>query len=113
MNQTSQAITIYCTTPDTETASRIGTVLVSEHLVACVNILGPMRSLYHWNGVLHDETEVVFIAKTNALRQSEGIARIKELHPYECPCIVVLPIIGGYADFLEWIYANSLDPLKK
>ncbi|WP_376783081.1 divalent-cation tolerance protein CutA [Rhodospirillum rubrum] len=98
---------IYMTAPSDDEALRIGRVLVEEHLAACVNILGPIRSLYHWQGAFHDDAEVAFLAKTADDRVAALIARVRALYPYELPCIVALPVQAGDGGFLDWITANS------
>jgi periplasmic divalent cation tolerance protein len=94
---------VYMTAGNSEEARRIARALVEERLAACVNILGPMNSFYEWNGVVQDDQEVVLIAKTRRSKFAPLCARAKELHSYEVPCIVELPLQGGYAPFLEFI----------
>jgi periplasmic divalent cation tolerance protein len=94
---------VYITAKDTEQARRIGKALVTEKLAACVNIFESMNSLYFWKGEFCDEREAVLIAKTRATLLSRLTKRVKELHSYEVPCIVALPIVGGNRDFLEWV----------
>lgn len=96
---------VYMTAGSLEEARRIGEVLVTEKLAACVNILDGMQSLYIWEGVLQKEHEVVMIAKTSEARVPEMVTRVKALHSYECPCIATFAIDGGNADFLHWIRA--------
>ncbi len=94
---------IYITTDSAEEAEIIGRNLVSKKLAACVNIIGNMKSIYHWEGKIESADEVVIIAKTKKALVNEIIENVKTLHSYICPCIVAIPIIDGNAAFLKWI----------
>lgn len=98
---------LYITCPDAAVAGRIAAAVVDERLAACANLLPGMRSVYRWRGQVEQADEVVLICKTTARRSAALVRRIKTLHPYEVPCIAVLPITGGHGPFLEWIAANS------
>jgi len=84
-------------------AEKIGKELVTSRLAACVNILDNMNSFYLWQGKIQDAAEVVMIAKTTEDRIPELIKKVKSIHSYDCPCIVSLPVSGGYQPFLDWI----------
>jgi periplasmic divalent cation tolerance protein len=77
--------------------------LVSEHLAACVNVLPEMQSVYWWKDKVERECEHQIVIKTTAIRLAELQARIRELHPYEVPELVVLRIDGGDAAYLNWM----------
>lgn len=94
---------VYITTGNKEEAKVIGKELVKSRLAACVNIIDHMNSIYLWEGKLQEDEETVLIAKTTSAMVSKLVARVKELHSYECPCVVALPVSGGNPDFLEWI----------
>jgi periplasmic divalent cation tolerance protein len=94
---------IYVTTANLAEATRIAEAVVTERLAACANILDSVTSVFHWDGKLCRENEAVLILKTTEEKTAALTARIKELHSYECPCIVVLPIEGGNPAFMEWI----------
>ena len=94
---------IYITTGNKEEALRIGRTLVEEKLVACVNIMDGTESIYWWQDKVEQAKEVVLIAKTTENLVEKVIKRTQALHIYDCPCIVVLPIIEGNAGFLAWI----------
>jgi periplasmic divalent cation tolerance protein len=104
---------VYMTAGNTQEAARIAKSLVQRRLVACVNILDGIRSIYEWKGTLQDEREVVMIAKTNKECMPELVSAVKTLHSYECPCIVELAASGGNNEFLEWIDAQVGTPIKK
>lgn len=84
-------------------AVRIGHVLVAEKLAACVNVLGPMTSVFEWQGEVQEDEEVAFLAKTRADLVETLAARVQALHSYECACVVALPVTGGNAPFLQWL----------
>lgn len=97
---------VYITAKDEEEANRIGQALVGEKLAACVNI-HPIRSIFRWQGEISQEDEVAILAKTRAELVDEVMNRVKELHSYEVPCIIVLPLEKGNPDFLEWISQST------
>ena len=94
---------IYITAGSMEEAEIIGRNLVSRKLAACVNIIGNMKSIYHWEGKIETAEEVVVIAKTKKELVNELIENVKTLHSYDCPCVVAVPIVDGNTDFLKWI----------
>lgn len=100
---------VYITTAGMEEARRIGRALVEARLAACVNILDGMSSIYWWEGEIEEGRETVLIAKTRADLVERLTAKVRELHGYDCPCIVALPISGGNPAFLEWIAAETSD----
>lgn len=93
---------IYITAKDEEEAKKIGKALVEEKLVACVNI-HPINSIYWWEGKIMEDSEIAILAKTKAELVDKVTERVKQLHSYQVPCIVSLPIEKGYPDFLKWI----------
>ncbi|WP_372434991.1 divalent-cation tolerance protein CutA, partial [Nitratidesulfovibrio oxamicus] len=97
------AVIVYMTAPNPEEAERIGRILVERRLAACVNVLGSIRSIYHWAGDIQTETETAFIAKTTDALVPALTEAVLQLHPYEVPCVATLPITGGSAAFLGWI----------
>jgi len=97
---------IYITTKDEDEARGIGKKLVEEKLAACVNI-HPMKSIYRWEGKIEEEGETALLVKTKAELADEVIERVKELHSYEVPCIVSLPIEKGNPDYLKWIEEST------
>ena len=93
---------VYITTGDEAEAREIGRALVEEKLAACVNI-HPIQSMYRWEGEIEEAGEIAVLVKTGAELVDRVIARVKELHSYEVPCIVSWPIEKGYPAFLKWI----------
>lgn len=105
----SKVIWVYMTAPDRATAERIGRRLVADRLAACVNMWAGMISLYRWEGEVQEAAETVVVAKTTAARYAELEAAVLQEHPYECPCIVALPVHAGHAPFLDWVAAQAVD----
>ena len=98
---------VYITAANANEAVAIGRDLVERQLAACANVHSPVVSIYRWRGVIQQDNEVVLIAKTRRDLVDNLSARVTEIHSYECPCVVAIPIAGGYAPFLEWISAES------
>ncbi len=88
----------------------IARTVVEERLAACANLLGSIQSIYQWKGQICEDEEVALILKTSNDRKNELVARIRELHVYETPCIVCMPITDGNPDFLNWIDAQTRGP---
>ena len=97
------AISVYVTAANPEEAHRIADVLVGERLAACVNILGPVRSVYRWKGQVERNDEIALIAKTQKSLFDRLAARVRALHSYDTPAIVAWPIVAGDAAYLDWI----------
>ena len=94
---------IYITCPDMSTAEEIASTLVEEELIACANMIPNMVSVYKWEGRVETTEEVSLILKTQSDLFVTIEERIRDLHPYECPCVVELPIQDGSSEFLQWI----------
>jgi periplasmic divalent cation tolerance protein len=94
---------VYSTLDNIQDARRIANTLVEEQIVACVNIIPKIESIYRWKGKIENGEEVVLIAKTTDQNVKKTIQRLKELHSYELPDIIVLPVIGGLKDYLDYI----------
>jgi periplasmic divalent cation tolerance protein len=100
---TDSVILALSTCPDEPTAAGIAATLVNEGLATCVNRIGGLHSTYLWDGRLHDEPEILLIMKTTAQRLPDLEARLKDLHPYELPELVALPVTGGNERYLDWV----------
>jgi periplasmic divalent cation tolerance protein len=96
------AIVVLCTFPSADKAAEIARVLVGEQLAACMNI-SAVRSIYAWKGALQDDAEALGIIKTTLERFAALRQRIVELHPYEVPEVIALPISEGHAPYLAWL----------
>lgn len=101
--QHSDYVTMYVTAESEDVAVHIATALVREKLIACANVNPGIRSIYEWDGTIQLEKEVMIVMKTLRVRIESAIARIKELHSFEVPCITVMPIIDGNPDYMAWM----------
>jgi periplasmic divalent cation tolerance protein len=99
---------IYATAPTKEDARAIARALVEEKLVACVNIIPAVESIYRWQGTVEVTSECVLIAKTTEQNVQETIRRIRSLHSYEVPEILVFPPVGGLKEYLDYVDAETL-----
>ncbi len=99
---------VYTTIDTIQDARRIAHTLVEEQLVACVNIIPKIESIYRWKGAVEEEEEFVLISKTTDANVKKTIQRIKALHTYELPDIIVLPVIGGLKDYLDYVANETL-----
>ena len=99
----SEFVSLYITAPSGEVGEVIGRTLVEERLAACINIIPGMRSIYRWEGKIETANEVVLIAKSRATLFTKIERRVKELHPYDCPCILAWPIVAGHQPYLDWL----------
>jgi periplasmic divalent cation tolerance protein len=102
----SKVMLVYVTARERVQAEEIGIAAVREHLAACANVLDNMKSFYWWHGEIQHDSEAVLILKTTASRLDALVARVKELHSYDVPCIEALPIVGGFAPYLDWVRAE-------
>ena len=112
MNEQSPYRLVYCTCGSTENAQQIATALVAEQLAACVNILPGIQSIYRWQGQLESATEWLLLIKTRAECLPRLQERVKNLHTYELPEIIAVPIASGYEPYLTWI-TESVTPHEK
>lgn len=103
-------VLVYATAASRDHALLIGRTLVEERLAACVNVLGAIASVYRWEGEIYEEEETAFLVKTRTDLVQAVTERIKDLHDYECPCVVALDISSGNPDFLAWIGEQCVNP---
>jgi periplasmic divalent cation tolerance protein len=98
---------IYSTTDNIANAKTIARVLVKERLVACVHIIPKIKSIYRWKGKIEEDYECVLLAKTSERNVQKTIQKIRSLHPYELPEIIMLHNIGGLKEYLEYIETET------
>jgi periplasmic divalent cation tolerance protein len=98
---------VFITTPTADVAAQIARALVEERLAACGNVVPGLRSIYRWEGEIHDDAEALLILKTTRARFEALRERALALHPYEVPEVIALPIEAGSAPYLEWIAAET------
>ncbi len=94
---------IFCTCP-ADHAERIARALLEDRLVACVNILPQVRSLYWWKDEIQDDAEVLLVMKSPTVCFSRLESRIREVHPYTVPEIIALDIAEGSEPYLRWVH---------
>lgn len=94
---------IYATFGSKEEAVSVAKLLLTEKLIACANIIDGSTSIYRWQNEIQQQSEVILFAKTTAEKTTQTISRIKELHSYELPCILTLPVDDGFAQFVKWV----------
>ncbi|WP_456474551.1 divalent-cation tolerance protein CutA [Candidatus Pyrohabitans sp.] len=94
---------VFITAKDAAQAREIARRLVEERLAACANIIEKVTSIYWWRGKLEEEEEVLILIKTLKEKVPAIIERVKELHTYEVPEVIALPIVEGSEDYLRWL----------
>ena len=96
-------LVVYITTPDMQTGEEIAGALIERKLAACVNLI-PVQSIYRWEGEVTRDAEVLLVVKTRAdLFEAQLVPAVEELHPYQVPEIIALPIVRAAAGYLAWI----------
>lgn len=103
----SDFVLLLTTWPDESGAQQAAKNWLNKNLVACVNILPSMQSLYKWDGELKHGIEHQMFLKTSAHRVEALKKAITQAHPYECPEILQIPIEGGLQEYLNWIKGNT------
>jgi periplasmic divalent cation tolerance protein len=86
-----------------EEASRIAHALVAERLAACVNIIGPIESIYRWQGKVESAQEFLLLVKTLSIKSAVAAERVRELHSYDLPEAIEVNIDGGSPEYLKWL----------
>jgi len=104
-----EALIVFTTFGSEEDAARVARALLEERLVACANLLPGARSLYHWEGKLADEREVVVLMKTRKQDWTALLSRLHELHPYQTPECVAVRIAAGAPRYMAWL-ESVLEP---
>jgi periplasmic divalent cation tolerance protein len=100
-------VVLVLTTAPEDEAEKIASTLVEEHLAACVNIHAPMTSFYWWKGKIERDAESQIVIKTTRGRLEALAIRLTELHSYELPELLVLPVAWGTEGYLEWVNAST------
>ena len=103
MENLTDKILVISNLPDRDSATRLAELLISRGQAACVNVLAPCTSIYHWQGKTESAEEVPVFVKTTQEKYPDVERTIKAHHPYELPEIIQVPIAGGLPSYLEWI----------
>lgn len=98
-----RALLVYVTVASEADAKALAQTVVSERLAACANIIPHMTSVYRWKGAMQHDPEVVVLFKTSSARLDQLTRRVLELHSYETPCVLALPVVAGAQAFIDWI----------
>ena len=99
-------VLVLSTAPDAATAQSLAATLVEERLAACVNIIPGVQSVYRWQGAVEHAAELILLIKTTQSSYAALETRLRQVHPYELPEILVLPDPAGLPAYLAWIAAN-------
>jgi periplasmic divalent cation tolerance protein len=102
----SDALVVLCTCPE-EAVEALVERLVAPRLVACVNVVGAVRSVYRWEGKLESDTESLLIMKTQRARVAALIEAIEGAHPYDVPEVLALPVESGSQGYLDWVFRET------
>jgi periplasmic divalent cation tolerance protein len=101
---------VVVTADDADWLAGFTRTLVEERLAACGHHVAPIRSVYRWQGAVHDETEARVALHTRRSLVSAIVDRTRELHPYDVPCVIALPLVAGDPAYLEWVAAETRRP---
>jgi periplasmic divalent cation tolerance protein len=94
---------VYITTSGEKESKKIGRTIVEERLAGCINIISTIESLYWWKGEIEEDKESILIVKTKVGNIENIIKRVKEIHSYENPAILAIPIIEGSKEYLDYL----------
>jgi periplasmic divalent cation tolerance protein len=101
---------VVVTAADAESLAGLTRTLVEERLAACGHQIAEIRSVYRWEGEVHDEPEARVALHTRRSLVEALTARVVALHPYDVPCVIALPLLGGNRAYLEWIGSETRAP---
>ena len=101
--QSEDVAVVLCTVPSAEVGQRIAREVVGEGLAACVNIVSGVRSIYAWKGEICDDTEQLLVMKTRVSRGEALGTRVRAIHPYDNPEVIMLPVVAGLSAYLNWL----------
>jgi periplasmic divalent cation tolerance protein len=101
---------VFVTAGSTQEGEKIARTLVDERLAACVNIVSPIHSIYRWQDQVQEDQEVLLVAKTSSATLEQLMTRVKQLHSYQVPEIIAVPIVAGAESYLQWIDEQTHAP---
>ena len=96
-------IVVMVTTISVEEAQKISGLLLSQKKVACINIINEAKSMFWWRGKIETTSESLMVIKTRKSALGDIVDIVKSVHSYEMPEIIAIPIIGGSAEYLDWV----------
>ena len=109
MTAPAETLLVLTNLPDADSAKRVARQLVEQRLAACVNILPACTSVYRWNDAVESATEVPVLIKTTLARYPDLQAALTEVHPYELPEIIAVPLHEGLPAYLAWVGAETTE----
>jgi periplasmic divalent cation tolerance protein len=101
-----EVLLVFSTFPDPTTAGRIARQLIEEKYAACANLLPPIESIYWWQGKVEEGKETLVLFKTSEDGYERFQSTLRDLHPYDVPEIIALPINRGLPEYLQWVVRN-------
>lgn len=107
MNDKNNIWWVYSTFPNEAEAFSVAQTLLEEKKVACTNMIAGVKSQYMWEGKLCCENECILLCKTQKSLVTAVIDRVKDLHSYDVPCIMALPLQAGHAPFMQWVMSET------
>jgi periplasmic divalent cation tolerance protein len=105
----SEVLVVWVTVPDVDTGCALARRVVGEHLAACGNVIPGLTSVYRWDGELQEDSEALLVLKTTERVLSDLKRRVMELHPYEVPEFLALPVTEGHAPYLRWVVGEVME----
>ncbi|GGC80581.1 divalent-cation tolerance protein CutA [Undibacterium terreum] len=102
-----QILLVICNVPDAASAQQLAEEILKNNYAACVNVMPEMRSFYNWNGRQETSTEFALLIKSTQTRYAELQALIENLHPYEVPEIIAIPVAAGLPAYLQWVLKET------
>jgi periplasmic divalent cation tolerance protein len=100
-------VVVLVTAPNAEEGARLGRTLVDERLAACANVIGPIRSIYRWQGAVEEADEHLVLLKARGADVGALETRVRALHPYDVPEVLALPVTAGSAPYLAWLAEST------
>jgi len=100
-------VVVLVTAPSKDVGREIGQTLLERRLAACINVVPAVESLYVWQGEVCDDEEVLLVIKTTAAAFDALVTAVRNVHPYDVPEIIALPIAAGFQDYLDWISEST------
>lgn len=101
---------VLCTCPDKDTAIDLARTLVQERLAACVSLTPGILSVYRWDSEVQQDEEVLLLIKTRDARVASLTDRLRQIHPYEVPEIIAVPVTDGLPQYLSWVTESTIEP---
>lgn len=99
-------IIAYSTAPNETIANEIVHYLINAKLAACVNLIPQVKSIYHWNNEIIEDNEILMIIKSEESKQQKLIDTLVEIHPYDTPEVIIIPIENGFKGYLNWVHTS-------